>query len=112
MSAPIDTSHLEKYVFGDAALRDEILSIFIEQAAAWIARMDPALADDDWRHAAHTLKGAARGVGAWSLGDIAERAETLVGCERNGDRRAAHEDLKFAADAAIGFARKIRDRAA
>ncbi|MFZ5616503.1 MAG: Hpt domain-containing protein [Pseudomonadota bacterium] len=112
MNPPIDTSHLEKYVFGDAALRDEILSIFIEQAAAWIARMDPSLDDDGWRHAAHTLKGAARGVGAWSLGDIAERAETLVGSGRNGERRAAHEDLKAAANAAIGFARKIRDRAA
>lgn len=112
MSAPIDTSHLEKYVFGDAALRDEILTIFIEQAASWIARMEPSLGDDDWRHATHTLKGAARGVGAWSLGELAERAETLIGPGQNDARRRVCEDLKAAADAAIAHACKIRDRAA
>lgn len=112
MHAPIDRSHLDQYVFGDRALLDEILTIFIDQASAWIARMEPSLNDQDWHLAAHTLKGASRGVGAWVLGDLAEQAEALVGAGRQEARRAIAADLKAAADAAIAYAREIRDVAA
>lgn len=81
MSAPIDLDHLNRYVFGDQALLNEILGIFKEQAAAISDRMQPSMDDDAWRLAAHTLKGAARGVGAWSLGAAAERAEKSFGEE-------------------------------
>ena len=33
----------------------------------------------DWSAAAHSLKGTARGVGAFPLAEACERAETLVG---------------------------------
>lgn len=111
MTAPIDLEHLEKYVLGDAALLDEILTIFIDQTSLGIDRMDPAQSDHDWRLAAHTLKGASRGVGAWTLGDIAERAEQLVGPGRVAPRQAIRDELQTAAEAAIDYARKIRDRA-
>ena len=112
MNAAIDLRHLEQYVFGDRSLLDEILTIFIEQATSWIERMDPALADEDWHLAAHTLKGAARGVGAWALGEVAEAAETLVGPGQETPRRALQRDLKAIASEAIREARAIRDRAA
>lgn len=112
MNAAIDLRHLEQYVFGDRSLLDEILTIFIDQASAWIDRMDPALPDDDWHLAAHTLKGAARGVGAWALGDVAERAETLVGPGQASARRLLQRDLKAIADEAIADAVAIRDHAA
>jgi HPt (histidine-containing phosphotransfer) domain-containing protein len=112
MTAPIDIKHLDQYVFGDRALLDEILTIFIEQASMWIERMEPSLADEDWRHAAHTLKGASRGVGAWALGDLAERAEKMIGPGRSLARAALRDDLRAAAAAAIAHAREIRDRAA
>ena len=79
MSAPIDLEHLNRYVFGDEALLHEILGIFKEQAATLADRMQPAMDDEAWHLAAHTLKGAARGVGAWALGDAAARAEKSSG---------------------------------
>lgn len=81
MSAPIDLEHLNRYVFGDKALLNEILGIFKEQAALLAERMQPSMDDEAWHLAAHTLKGAARGVGAWSLGAAAERAERSFGEE-------------------------------
>ncbi len=78
-NALIDRDHLEKYVAGDNALRDEILSIFVEQAEKLIAQFDISQTDEDWKNTAHALKGAARGVGVWALGDNCEEAETLIG---------------------------------
>lgn len=75
----IDYQHLDKYVSGDAALRDEILEIFAEQLEMLVLRFDALQHDNDWKDTAHTLKGAARGVGAWELGMLGERAEELVG---------------------------------
>ncbi len=112
MTAAIDLRHLEQYVFGDRGLLDEILTIFVEQAAKWVERLDPAQDDEAWHSAAHALKGASRGVGAWTLGDLAERAETLIGPGQENARRAFQRELKMAADAAIACAREIRDRAA
>jgi HPt (histidine-containing phosphotransfer) domain-containing protein len=76
---PIDLVHLEKYVVGDDALRDEILAIFDDQAAMLIAQFGEAQTDEGWRNTAHALKGASRGIGAWVLGDLCEDAETLIG---------------------------------
>lgn len=112
MKAAIDLRHLEQYVFGDRSLLDEILTIFIDQASQWIDRMDPALPDDQWHLAAHTLKGAARGVGAWALGDVAERAEALLGPDQASSRCALQSDLKAIARETIAHAVAIRDRAA
>ena len=112
MTNPIDIKHLEQYVFGDRALLDEILTIFIEQAAMWVDRMDPAAPDADWHHAAHTLKGASRGVGAWALGDLAERAEHLVGPDQEASRRDLRLELKAAGELAIGYALHVREQAA
>lgn len=75
----IDLDHLEKYVAGDLALRDEILSIFTDQAEALMAQLDVSQTDEGWKNTAHALKGAARGVGAWALGDLCEEAESLIG---------------------------------
>ncbi len=80
--APIDLDHLSRYVFGDKALLAEVLGIFRDEAAQISARMTPAMDDDAWRLAAHKLKGAARGIGAFALADAAERAEHAAADER------------------------------
>lgn len=112
MTAPIDLDHLDKYVLGDSALRDEILTIFIDQAGILIGRLQAAADDDEgFRIAAHTLKGAARGIGAWALGDLAEAAEKIMGAER-ALRPAAIGRIEGAANSAIVYARGLRERAA
>ena len=77
--ALIDWGHLEKYVVGDVALRDEILSIFVEQANKLMAEFDASQTDEGWKMTAHSLKGASRGVGAWDIGELCEEAETMIG---------------------------------
>ena len=74
----IDLEHLDKYVAGDLALRDEILTIFADQIELLLENFNIDQSDEDWRNTAHALKGASRGVGAWALGDLAEEAETIT----------------------------------
>jgi len=111
MSKPIDSAHLEQYICGDDALRDEILTIFEEQAGAWIAKFDPALSDEDWQNAAHALKGASRGVGAWAVGDLCEEAESMTGdLPDKGKVRDKHlVSLKERLREAVDYARVLRD---
>jgi HPt (histidine-containing phosphotransfer) domain-containing protein len=85
----IDLDHLERYVAGDRSLRDEILGIFEEQADMWVNMLDPNAEDPAWKDAAHALKGASRGVGAWDLGDLCAEAEKLVSENRDLDGRFA-----------------------
>ena len=69
----MDFSYLEKFVGGEVSIVLEVLAVFREQAPKWAAGLDPS--NPDWRAAAHTVKGAARGIGANALGDLCEAAE-------------------------------------
>jgi hypothetical protein len=79
---PVDLDHLNRYTGGDRGLNEEILKLFEDQCAITLAQLE-ALARDDgaasksWRELTHTLKGAARGVGAFGLADIAAEAEKI-----------------------------------
>jgi len=111
MTDAIDIQHLERYVFGDRALLDEILTIYIEQAAMLLDRLDVLADDETWRSTAHTLKGASRGVGAWAVGDLAEAAEKMIGPEFHRKRSDLVEEIRMAGQVAIDFARAYRDKA-
>ena len=69
----VDFAYLESFAAGDKTVVLEVLSLFRQQAEAWSQGLDPA--DPGWRDVVHTIKGAARGVGANALGDICARAE-------------------------------------
>lgn len=75
----IDLVHLEKYVAGDDALRAEILSMFAARAAELNAALKAPQTEQERKLTLHTLKGGARGIGAWALGDLCERAESVNG---------------------------------
>ncbi len=112
--AAIDMSHLERYTCGDAQLLDEILCMFVEHCGRLVARLDPSLEDRDWRDACHALKGSARGVGAWALGDAAAEGEGLIGDlpEKTVARRKKVDALRAAARDAVDHAETLRARAA
>ena len=110
MTGAIDISHLEKYVFGDRALLDEILTIFVDQTAMLVSKLSAAISLDDWRLTAHTLKGAARGVGAWTLGDLAEEAEKLGGAAP-AEKAEIIDKIVAASQAAVEFAIAYRSNA-
>jgi HPt (histidine-containing phosphotransfer) domain-containing protein len=77
LTGAVDFAYLEGYAAGDQALVDEVLGLFQEQAALWGPMLDPG--EPNWRDAAHTVKGAARGVGAFALGNACEAAEAGTG---------------------------------
>jgi len=79
-SAAVDLAHLARYTGGDAALNAEILRLFDNQASEMVARLQSILDARDaksWKEVTHTLKGAARGIGAFGLGDAAAAAEPI-----------------------------------
>ena len=69
----VEFGYLEGFAAGDATVVREVLMLFGQQAALWAGSLDAA--DAGWRDVVHTIKGAARGVGANGLGDICARAE-------------------------------------
>ena len=76
---PVDIDHLNRYTSGDCALNEEILRLFDVQCRQMIERLEAlATGQSDaksWRETTHTLKGAARGIGAFALGNAAAEAE-------------------------------------
>lgn len=73
LTGAVNFRYLEDFARGDEAMIDEVLALFREQAGLWSAMLDPAA--DGWRDAVHTIKGAARGVGAFALGDVCAEVE-------------------------------------
>lgn len=77
LTGAIDFDYLEAFAAGDQAVVDEVLELFGEQAEMWSKLLH---ADQpNWRDAAHTVKGSARGVGAVALADACEAAERGTG---------------------------------
>lgn len=73
-SSPIDRGHLTQMTLGEQSLEREVLQLFDRQAEMLIGRMrgaDGAVA----AAMAHTLKGSARGIGAWRVAEAAEAVE-------------------------------------
>jgi HPt (histidine-containing phosphotransfer) domain-containing protein len=77
VSSSIDQVHLERMTLGDRGLEREVLELFARQTTMTLERIagsGPACA----AAAAHTLKGSARGIGAWRVAEAAERLEQAV----------------------------------
>lgn len=72
---PLDLVHLSNQTMGDVALEAEVLSIFRVQARTCFENLQEPANPELLRRTAHTLKGAARGIGAFELARIAAIAE-------------------------------------
>jgi HPt (histidine-containing phosphotransfer) domain-containing protein len=98
----IDLAHLARMTMGEGSLEREVLTLFERQAGILLARMraapPPAMAAF-----AHTLKGSARGIGAWRVAEAAGALELLAA---SSDDRAAVEALGHLA-AAVAEARAV-----
>lgn len=69
----VDFAYLETFAANDAEVVRDVLNLFLQQAAIWQGRLGGGEAD--LRDLAHTIKGAARGIGANDLGHACELAE-------------------------------------
>jgi HPt (histidine-containing phosphotransfer) domain-containing protein len=102
----IDEVHLERMTLGDRSLEREVLEIFARQTTMTLERIagaGPARA----AAAAHTLKGSARGIGAWRVAQAAERLEQIAAETADetamGAAIAELEAASFEARVAIGL---------
>lgn len=98
--SPIDLGFLAQNTAGDRKLGREVLNIFKEQSNQYLAALEAADTPSAWRDAAHTLKGAARAIGARKVARLAEEAELMGdGSPRaealNALRRAVNEARRF-----------------
>jgi HPt (histidine-containing phosphotransfer) domain-containing protein len=75
---PIDLVHLARTTLGDRSLEREVLQLFDRQSMLLIARMRAA-SPEGIALLAHTLKGSARGIGAWRVARAAEALELAGG---------------------------------
>jgi HPt (histidine-containing phosphotransfer) domain-containing protein len=73
---PIDIPHLTRMTLGDASLEREVLAMFAGQSAALISTL--ATWPPNAAALTHTLKGSARAIGAFGVGEAAARLETAM----------------------------------
>ena len=108
---PVDLGHLRRFTMGDIALEKEILSLFADQLPVTIAALKSAPSVKEWGIAAHTLKGSARAIGAWSLADVAEAAEKLQRFADHTERALAVGRIEAAAGEAQDYIAALRHAA-
>jgi HPt (histidine-containing phosphotransfer) domain-containing protein len=72
---PLDLVHLTRQTLGDRDLEREILELFVRQVRAVLLQLQTAETIKLREDIAHTLKGSARAVGAWSVALKAEACE-------------------------------------
>lgn len=109
---PVDLDHLARYTGGDRALNAEVLQLFVGQAGQLLDQLQAVLDASDhkgWRHITHSIKGAARGIGAFALADMAAEAEPLDLTKDTAAALAAIGTLKLRAEAVHRFVRAYLD---
>jgi len=79
-SRPVDLVHLARQTLDDRRVEREVLRLFLRQSAIQLARLGRAETAAERKVAAHTIAGAARGIGAWPVARIATSIE-----QANGD---------------------------
>jgi HPt (histidine-containing phosphotransfer) domain-containing protein len=96
---PIDLDHLRRQTLGDSGLEMEVLRLFDQMTHVYYGRLESSTTVTDLLTNLHTLKGAAAGVGAFGLAELARVAETElrggspVNPERIDDLHMAVEEL-------------------
>lgn len=73
LSGAVDFTVLDRMTGGDDAISEEVLGLFVQQAAMWSPMLDAR--NEGWRDAVHTLRGAAAGIGAGELAGVCQTAE-------------------------------------
>lgn len=102
----VDLSHLSRYTGGDETLNAEVLRLFDSQVTEMVGKLRTVLDARDtraWKEITHTLKGAARGVGAFSFADAAAAAEPIDPVRDRGNASIAISLLKTNSETVQAF---------
>ncbi|MGD9925052.1 MAG: Hpt domain-containing protein [Pseudorhodoplanes sp.] len=92
---PIDLVHLSRMTLGDRSLEREVLTLFARQMALLIDRIETATPPIA-AASAHTLRGSAKGIGAFALANAAARLEEAATSGDARRRRESVDDLRAA----------------
>ena len=108
---PIDMAHLGRQTLGDPNLELEVLRLFDQMSHTYYDRLETSTTVSDLLMNLHTLKGAASGIGAFGLAELARVAETELreGAPVNPERI---DDLHVAVEELSAFiAQRLKDAA-
>ena len=107
---PIDLVHLAKQCLGDAGLEREVLHMFDATMQSYLGRLQAAASAEETRHVLHSMRGAAAGVGAWTIVTLAQQgeAELETGAILSAERR---DDLAVAVEEVRGFIARMLETA-
>ncbi len=72
---PIDLEHLSRQTLSDPGLEAEVLRLFDRMSHTYYERLEVSTTVDELLRNFHALKGAAAGVGAFGLAELARVAE-------------------------------------
>ncbi len=72
---PVDYEHLRNQAAGNVSVMREVLELFVTHCEQVLAELESAQDAKTWKQWTHTLKGSARGVGAFAIADAAAEAE-------------------------------------
>lgn len=71
----VDYEHLNNQAAGNLPVMREVLDLFVVHTEQVIGELERASDAKSWKLWTHTLKGSARGVGAFAVADAAADAE-------------------------------------
>lgn len=97
MPTPLDVAYLHSMTLGDIRLEREVLELFRAQTRDLLAQLSSR--PENAAELAHTLKGSARAVGAFEVGEAAFALEN--GLRAQSGFEAAFEQLKDSVDEAV-----------
>jgi HPt (histidine-containing phosphotransfer) domain-containing protein len=106
-SPVIDLVHLRRMTLGEKSLEAEVLALFDRQADMLLTRMEQA-APAAAAAFAHTIKGSARGIGAWRVAEAAEAVERAAAGSAPGMLTTAIDGLGVAIHEAQGTIAALR----
>lgn len=100
---PVDLVHLSRSTLGNQELEREVLQLFCVQARIYFERLEAAADRTAWAEAAHTIKGSAKGIGAWAVAWAAETAEQQRDAPAGEHAVILRDQLRGAIDDACAF---------
>ncbi|MEG0819665.1 MAG: Hpt domain-containing protein, partial [Brevundimonas sp.] len=73
LTGAVDFTVLEAMTGGMDDVTEEVLGLFVQQAALWSPLLDAS--SEGWRDAVHTIRGAGAGIGAAELAAVCAEVE-------------------------------------
>ncbi|PLW75458.1 Hpt domain-containing protein [Cohaesibacter celericrescens] len=96
----LDRDHLARQTMEDEDLQREVLQLFTDQMVLKLGQLDVGVVDR--KEYAHSIKGAAKGIGAWQVAHAAEALEA-----GKGDTQNLVQALRLAVDETLLEIRSI-----